>query len=137
MGLYLCIFDGDDEVEGIQVGSYADFNFFRNSVVKVVEGGVAGSRCPTLNSHNDSDGEWSPSECSMLIKEIELISDAFDGSPAIDFNSKWQADVARNSGIVPNTLAECFFDVDGEPLLDRLKALAERGERLGLPILFQ
>ncbi|WP_266183202.1 Imm70 family immunity protein [Dyella humicola] len=137
MGLYLCIFDGDGELDGIQVGSYADFNFFRNSVVRVAEGGVAGSRCPTLNSHHDSDGEWSPSECSMLIKEIELINDAFEGPPAIDFNSKWQTDVARNSGIVPKNLAECFFDVDGEPLLDRLKALAERGKRLGLPILFQ
>jgi len=137
MGLYLCIFDGDDELEGIQVGSYDDFHFFRNTVVTVAEGGLAGSRCPTLNNHHDSDGEWSPSECSILIKEIELIRVAFELSPVVDFNSQWQSDVARKSGIVPKTLAECFFDVDGEPLLDRLKALADRGKRLGLPILFQ
>jgi hypothetical protein len=137
MGLYLCIFDGDEELDGIQVGSYADFNFFRNEVVKVVEGGVAGSRCSTLVNHHDSDGEWSSFECEMLIRELELIINTFQSSPIVEFNSKWQSEVARKTGFVPANLAECFFDVDGEPLLDRLKALAERGMRTGLPILFQ
>jgi hypothetical protein len=137
MGLYLCIFDGVDELEGIQVGSYADFNFFRSAVTRVAEGGVAGCRFPTLINHHDSDGEWSPSECSLLVKELELIGDAFQNSPAIDFNSRWQSDVARKNGIAPANLAECFFDIDGEPLLERLKKLAERGIRTGLPILFQ
>ena len=39
VGLYLCAFIDDEEIEGVEVGSYADFNCFREAVVAVVEDG--------------------------------------------------------------------------------------------------
>ena len=70
MGLYLCVFDGDEELEGVDVGSYADFDFFRGAVAEILEGGNAGTRYPTLMLHSDCDGEWSVEECIDLEKEL-------------------------------------------------------------------
>lgn len=42
MGLYLCVFEGDDELDGVEVGSYADFGAFRSAVATHVEGGIEG-----------------------------------------------------------------------------------------------
>jgi hypothetical protein len=78
MGLYLCAFDGEDELEGVEVGSYADFNFLRDAVVAVVEDGKRGSRCPVLQNHHDSDGEWSPEEAARLLREFDLIEAALE-----------------------------------------------------------
>ena len=39
MGLYLCVFDEDEELEGVEVGSYSDFEFFRSSVTELLEQG--------------------------------------------------------------------------------------------------
>jgi len=36
-----------------------------------------------------------------------------------------------------NTLYDCFFDIDGEPLLERLINLTRLSQRRSLPILFQ
>ena len=44
MGLNLVIFDGDDEVESVDVGAYSDFGNFRDAVAQNLEGGVVGSR---------------------------------------------------------------------------------------------
>jgi len=46
MGLYLCVFDGDNELDGVEVGAYTDFHTFRSAVAAHVEAGVEGSRCP-------------------------------------------------------------------------------------------
>lgn len=137
MGLYLCIFDGEEEVEGVEVGSYADFNFFRDAIVAKVENGNRASRCPTLVNHHDSDGEWSPEEASRLIGELDDVEAIFSGLPPVEFNSPWQAKVAGSQGLAPANLLECFFDVDGEPLVVRLRGLAERSIQRNLPILFQ
>jgi hypothetical protein len=56
MGLYLCVFQGDEELDGVDVGSYGDFNHFR-SVVAGLEDGPPGSKYPTLILHPDSDGD--------------------------------------------------------------------------------
>ncbi|GGA15880.1 MULTISPECIES: Imm70 family immunity protein [Dyella] len=137
MGLYLCAFDGDEEIDGVEVGSYADFNFFRDAVIAAVEEGERGSRCPTLVSHHDSDGEWSPEEASRLIGEFDLIGKALSELPPVEFNSPWKGKVASSLGLKPKSLLDCFFDVDGEPLVDRLRGLAEKSIRKGVPILFQ
>ena len=50
MGLYLAIFDAENEIAGVEVGSYQHFSNFRNSIVDYYENGAAGSRFPTLNS---------------------------------------------------------------------------------------
>jgi hypothetical protein len=137
MGLYLCTFDGAEEVDGVEIGSYADFNFFRDAVVAAVENGKRGSQCPMLVEHHDSDGEWSSDESSRLIVELDLIGKTFRELPPVDFNSEWKKKVATALGLRPRNLLDCFFDVDGEPLVDRLRALAEKSVQRGTPILFQ
>jgi hypothetical protein len=39
--------------------------------------------------------------------------------------------------VVPQTLRDCFIDVDAEPLLERLCDLARLAAREGQPIWFQ
>jgi len=48
MGLYLCIFDGDEDVDGVDVGAYADHNALRDYIVCELEAGEAESRFPTF-----------------------------------------------------------------------------------------
>jgi len=137
MGLYLCIFDGDEELDGVEVGSYADFGAFRDCIVRELEGGRAGSRFPTLIFHADDDGQWSPSEARELEKELAAIRDEFRRRPPIPITSDWQNQVAKTFGLQINTLHDCFFDVDGEPLLERLINLAKLSQHRALAIVFQ
>src|SRR5450432_4012018 len=137
MGLYLCVFEGEKEVDGVEVGSYSDFDLFRDAVIATLEKGSAGSVCPTLINHSDCDGEWSASEAANLVSELNLIEKALKDLPPAEFNSPWKAEVAKTFGIKPDNLLQCFFDVDGEPLIDRLRELARLSQRLNSPILFQ
>ena len=136
MGLYLAIFDDQEEIDGVEVGSYDDFAFFRDAVVSNVEGGVAGVRCPTLILHSDCDGEWTPEEAVALEVELEIIAQRFVSLPPVSLDD-WKVEVAKAFGIKPACLADCFFDVDGEPLLERLIGLARLSVDRNLPILFQ
>jgi Immunity protein 70 len=137
MGLYLCVLVEDDEAEGVEIGSYADFNFFREAVTAVVENGAAGSICPVLVNHSDCDGEWSTQEAEKLLGELEKIRICFLQLPPVEFNSSWKTDVAKLIGLVPKNLGACFFDIDGEPLLTRLGDLARCSIEKNSPILFQ
>ena len=137
MGLYLAVFDGDDEIDGVEVGSYADFGLFRTSVVEGLEGGRAGSRFPTLILHSDCDGEWTPQQSPALKAELEIIAREFAAMPPVSLPDDWKAQVAKMFGLSPANLHDCFFDVDGEPLLDRLTELAKLSQQRNLPILFQ
>jgi hypothetical protein len=38
MGLYLAVFDDEHELEGVEVGAYADFSTFQDAVVNNLEG---------------------------------------------------------------------------------------------------
>jgi hypothetical protein len=136
MGLYLAVFDDQDEIAGVEVGSYADFAYFRDAVVSGLEGGVAGSRFPTLILHSDCDGEWTPNEAGTLEVELSVIAKEFEALPPVRLDD-WKAEVAKMFGIRPTNLAECFLDVDGEPLLERLVGLARLSQDRKLPILFQ
>ena len=138
MGLYLCVFDdSDNELEGLEIGSYADFNFFRDAVISAVEKGNAGTVCPVLNDHSDSDGEWTSEEAQSLLLELDKIAEVMRQYPSVEFNSEWKKQVAKTFGISPKTLLDCFFDVDGEPLVERLSQLAQVSISSGQPILFQ
>jgi hypothetical protein len=137
VGLYLALFENDDEIEGVEVGSYADFGAFRDTVTEVLEGGAAGSRFPTLVLHSDCDGSWNSDEATRLKRELTTIRVEFSALPPREFASSWQIDVARSLGISPANLAESFIDVDGENLLARLIALAEIAEARRQVILFQ
>jgi hypothetical protein len=137
MGLYLCVFEGNDELEGVEVGSYADFNFFRETVTQVVENGKPGAVCPLLYAHSDSDGEWTSQDAHYLLEEFSKIKNVMSQHPPIEFNSEWKKDVARVYGIRPQTLLDCFFDIDGELLVDRFEQLAQLSIATGNSILFQ
>jgi hypothetical protein len=137
MGLYLCVFDDDDELDGVEVGSYSDFDFFRSSVTELLEGGVPGSRFPTLIIHSDSDGEWSLTECESLRQELMTIASESQQLPGIQFRAEWQQQVGRSLGLKPASLYESFIDVDGELLLDRLIRLCDVATERAMPILFQ
>jgi len=137
MGLYLAIFNDDTELDGVEIGSYADFSTFRNNVVRHLESGDAGSQCPTLILHSDCDCQWTPEEATKLEKELELIAVRFKELPPIPLNSEWQRQVAKTFGIKLQSLYDCFFDIDGEPLVERLISLARLSRKNNLPILFQ
>ncbi|MBX9644173.1 MAG: immunity 70 family protein [Novosphingobium sp.] len=137
MGLYLTIFAGDEELDGVEVGAYADFSAFRDAVVSNLEAGNPGSRFPTLILHSDCDGEWSPVEAALLETELEEIARELASLPPVSLGDGWKPEVAKMFGIRPANLADCFFDVDGEPLLERLIGLAKLSQERNLPILFQ
>lgn len=137
MGLYLCVFDDDRELEGVEVGSYSDFDFFRSSITELLEEGRAGEKYPTLILHQDSDGEWTPTECEALNMELARISEGLRQLPAVEFRAEWQKQVARSLGLKPTCLYDSFIDIDGEPLLERLQQLCNVAINSNRPILFQ
>jgi hypothetical protein len=139
MGLYLCVFsagEDDEELDGVEVGSYDDFDRFRRAVARLEPEGW-GSRFPVLMLHEDSDGTWSPEEAVQLRRELIVIALELGKLPPQGFPEGWQADVARQLGLTPASLRDCFIDVDGEALLDRLIGLAGLAGREGLLIWFQ
>ena len=137
MGLYLCVFDGDEELDGLEIGSYEDFGTLRDTVCERLERGVAGARFPTLMLHSDCDGAWSVVDAMALLRELDVISTELGGLPAIALPAGWRREVARTMGLAPQNLCDCFFDVDGEPVIDRLAQLCRLAVERELPILFQ
>jgi hypothetical protein len=141
MGLYLCVFASpteDIEIEGVEVGSYDDLHLLRSTVAGRLEGGEWGSRFPVLMSHSDCDGEWTEQEALTLSHELRTIGDELAALPPTGFVAEsWQSGVAKMIGLVPSSLADCFIDVDGKPLLGRLRDLAEIAAERGCPISFQ
>jgi hypothetical protein len=137
MGLYLCLFDDEEEVAGVEVGPYADYNAMRDYVVRELEAEKAGSKFPTFVFHSDCDGEWSLADCEKLCGEFAEIATALKARPPIKFVSDWQKTVAKSIGLVPQNAFESFIDVDGEFLLERLQSLVGTALKRRLPIIFQ
>ncbi|GIH09339.1 hypothetical protein Rhe02_74060 [Rhizocola hellebori] len=140
MGLYLCVFTSnevDDEIDGIEVGSYEDFGRLRDVVAQRLEPDGWGSRFPVLMGHPDSDGQWTPEESVALAAELTVIAAELEQLPPIELPKGWQAETAAKFGVVPQTLRDCFIDVDAESLLDRLTELARLSARERQPIWFQ
>lgn len=137
MGLYLALFENDDEIDGIEIGRYSDFGYFRDIIIDKLEKGQIGSRFPTLILHSDCDGEWSSAQCKTLKEELIIIGKEFKKLPIVDFQSDWQKMVAKTIGLKPQCLYDCFIDVDGESLIERLIALCELAVKIDRPILFQ
>ncbi|HEV3418167.1 MAG TPA: Imm70 family immunity protein, partial [Pirellulales bacterium] len=94
MGLYFCVFDDDEELDGVEVGGYDDFNSFRSAVTGHLEKGRRGSSFPTLILHSDCDGEWTAELCGNLANELQSIKGAFLKLPPVHFESGWQKSVA-------------------------------------------
>jgi hypothetical protein len=111
MSLYLCAFDGDYELAGVDVGSYETFGDFRKAVAQLVWMGITRGELPLLLDHPDGDGEWAVADLPALRDELERLQ----GKPA----------------------AERFEDTEGQPLVDALIALVSVAEEHGVPVLFQ
>lgn len=139
MGLYLCVFgsdDNDDDLDGIEVGTYDDFDKFREEIHRRLEPGEDwGARFPTLLQHSDSDGEWTVAECRTLRDELTAIRTEFVAIDAPPYTG-WQAEAAGHAGHRATDLATYFIDVDGEILLDRMNDLARLAIETGRPITF-
>jgi hypothetical protein len=138
MGLYLCVFakdDVDDELDGVDVGSYDDFHDFRAAVCNRLEEGHWGSRYPVLMNHSDSDSDWSRDETAVLIQELESIHEHFQQMPPEDA-AGWRGEAIRANG-KPQSLDDCFVDVDGESLVARVASLAKLATSRSRPISFQ
>jgi hypothetical protein len=140
MGLYLCVFasaDEDDEVDGVEVGSYDDFRVLREVIAEKLVSGPWGSRFPVMMNQPDSDTEWTPAQSADLITELDEIWGEMSARPACPFpTGSWQAEVGRSLGLSPASLAESLIDVDGEPVLARLRGLAQASVEHQQPICF-
>ena len=139
MGLYLCIFagdDGDEELDGVEVGGYDDFGEFRDLIARQLETGTWGNRFPVLMNHPDSQGEWGPAQASQLQRELTVIRAELAAIPAPAYPDGWQRRVGTQLGHQPSNYGTYFIDVDGALLLDRLIDLAELSIQTGRPITF-
>ena len=138
VGLYLVIFGpDDDELGAVDVGRYSDFGRFRDAVTSHLEPLGWGTRFPVLMLHGDDDGEWTPAEAAELERELLTINTEFAALPPEPLPVGWQTALAAEFNLVPATLGECFFDVNGESVLDGLVDLSRIAVRQNLPISFQ
>lgn len=137
MGLYLCVMEDEDDVAGVGVGRYEDFGVLRDTICAQLEGGRRGSRFPVLMLHSDCDGEWSPADARALLLELEQIGRELGTLAPVALPTGWRQQVAKSLGIAPRSLRDCFFDVDGEPLFERLAELCQVAIQRDLPIVFQ
>ncbi len=136
MSLYLCVFRGNQELAGVDVGSYEDFNRLRDAA-RALDGKIF-RRFPTLRHNISPTHSWSPAEAARLARELDALDAELRKLPPTPFPAgSWQERVARERGIAPATLRDCFIDVDGEPLLDELLGLCRVAVEAGERILFQ
>jgi len=102
------------------------------------EGGSPATRCcPVLIKHSDCDGQWTPQEASLLLREFDLIQAAFSNSPPMAFNADWKGTWRKRPALIHRVCLTVFFDIDGEPLKERLRGLAKVRIESDALILFQ
>jgi hypothetical protein len=136
MGLYLCVFRGEEELLGFDAGSYDDFEQFRNAA-RALDRRVF-RRFGTLRINISPTSHWSARAAARLARELALLREELRRRPPRPLPpGSWQERVARDAGLAPASLEACFFDVDGVPLIDRLLELCKLSVETGEPILFQ
>ncbi len=136
MGLYLCVFRDEEELDGVEVGSYDDFERFRD-VARSVDGRVF-RRFGTLRTNVSPTTSWSPKAAARLATELTRLGEELRRMAPRPFPpGSWQAEVARERGLQPATHYDCFFDADGAPLVERLVGLCRVSVESRQPILFQ
>jgi hypothetical protein len=136
MGLYLCVFRGDDELEGVEVGSYDDFERFREAA-RALDRRMF-RRFGTLRANIKPNTAWSRREAARLGRELARLGAELKKLPPRPFPPEsWQEQIAAERRLAPTSLYDCFFDVDGEPLVERLLGLCRVSVEAREPILFQ
>ncbi|MEH2931760.1 Imm70 family immunity protein [Candidatus Ventrimonas sp. KK005] len=148
MGLYLCIFDQEEEdICGVEVGLYSYFEEFRKLISKYINKGFVSKvfkrkskfslPMTTLLNHSDCDGSWSVDECAQLKLELQEIKQVFTNEPPDLSIVELKQDIFKFYGIKPENLFECFIDSDCEFLIDRLIGLCDLAIQMNRPIMFQ
>jgi hypothetical protein len=137
MGLCLCVFDGEEEVDGVEAGSYEDFGALRDYVAGTLEGGTRGSRYPIFMLHSDCDGVWPAEACRALAAELADMKQRMMCAPALQVSAEPYRSIAARLELRPSSGFESFIDVDGCPVLERLIGLFYVAVDRELPILFQ
>ena len=136
MGLYLCVFRGEEELDGVEVGSYEDFEAFRDEARGLDR--RLFRRFGTLRVAITPTTAWSPREAARLERELTALGEALRGLPPRPLPAEgWKAEVARQRGIAPVSRYDCFFDLEGDPLVARLLDLCRLATAQRQPILFQ
>jgi hypothetical protein len=129
--LYLAIFDEEeDEVAGWVLGHYSDYGVFRDEVKR-----IAGAHYPLLLESSDSDTRWTPQQAAKLRLELREILSKLVGHPPIDLKQAFEHTSEYRRGAT--TAADCFHNVDGEPLISALDDLCAAAIETGLDIVFQ
>jgi hypothetical protein len=137
MGLCLYVFDRDsggdedpEELADCDVGHYSDFGCFRDTIARHLDAG----RYPILMLHSDCDGEWTLAEIPQLERELSEIANAFRHLPPEEPQGAFEhtAEYRRD----PQSLYECFHEVNGENLFEALLALCAAAKRHRRPITF-
>ena len=134
MGLYLCIFDDDEEdVAGFDVGHYSDFGCFRDTIMRHISD--AESRYPVLMQHSDCDGEWPLTALPELKRELDAIAARFRELPPEEPANAFEH--VAHCRTDAKSLYDCFHNVDEENLFEALRGLCDEAMSLGKPISFQ
>lgn len=138
MGLYLAIFKNEEEINGLEVGTYEYFGIFRDCIFELIENNTNwGSICPTIMNHSDCDGKWEPKKSIELISELKKIKEIFQKQTPNKKIIAQKIDLIDLYQIKPQNLYDCFIDVDGENLIDRLSDLCKEAIDNDLDIVFQ
>ena len=88
--------------------------------------------------HSDCDGIWSHADAVRLEAELKQIGEEFRALPPLKpIPGSWQQRVAEDREMRNDSLYESFFDVDGEPPIERLIQLAQVSQQQERDILFQ
>ena len=130
MSLYLCVFDGDEELDGVEIGSYEDWKAFLQTITDILENGTSGSRFPLLTREVTYDGLWTSFDCAQLEQDLTTIKREFARHPSTSPPQPGSENGDRS-------LYTQFRDVDGSLLIDRLIDLCKLADKSEKAILFQ
>jgi hypothetical protein len=129
--MYLCI-RGDDgqELAGFEIGSYADFECFREVILRHIPDAL--EHFPLLMQHSECDGEWSTDELEALKDELAEISRRFRLLPAEHLHDAFEETAHCREHA--HTLYDCFHNLDEENLFEALDNLCDQAIDMDRPI---
>ncbi|SHG56649.1 Imm70 family immunity protein [Flavobacterium defluvii] len=138
MGLYLAIFKNEEEINGLEVGTYEYFGIFRDCIYEFIENSSNwGDICPTIMNHSDCDGKWESKECVEMMFELKKVKKTFQKQAPNKKVIDQKKELIDLYQIKILNLYDCFIDVDGENLIDRLIELCKDAIDNDLDIIFQ